>query len=1340
MSYLPGNQQDFSFSRDGDQIVITEIAAPQNQISSDDNGMISFDDGNITVITEPDNAIAASNSSLDESPSLTTLSDGGYVLSWTTWGSLFGGDFDGITVQRFSADGTLLKESRIAMAEVEETSVTALADGKFILAWGAENANDTSSIFTQQFDANGNTSGSRVLVGTTLANREVEDTCVTVLADGKYAVTWLEGRIDQVSTEQGSVLDNAEFDGDDNIFDDGKYPMAAIDLKAKIYSNGIAGSTLTLYSGSAAQGELDDYQIITKGDGSFWAAWSIDTPTGQLDDQGNVLYEASFFAQKFNSNGTPASNATTLQQNIAGYGGNSHLDAVKVSDGFIASWVFDGDIYTQHYDQNFSNPGEPIKAIDDQSWNSAASLSSLSTGGYLLSWVADGQSTEICAQRFNADGTPIDPAPILVATVPDGLDALSNPEAATFTDGSFVISWELNNPAVSTPDDGEGDYEEDFNIYAQRFDANGEPIGNLLTTLRGDEGNNALLWTDSDAVTLEGGSGDDELSGGDGSDTLKGGNDNDRLSGGLGNNFLDGGAGDDIALVAGNATDYQLGLDADGKLQLTGSGEKHLLRGVEHIQFGDGSTLDVDDGTQSLARAETSSQQPATATLSDGSQIVIWQAQLEGCVMAQLYRNGSWQEAQILPDVDNIHGNLSLAAQGDGFIVTWGGYEGPTFHIQRFGADAQPLGNPIELLPVNEGRLFDDMSTTQLTEGRFVVSWTEETPDEYDAEIDEWVEGTGQAYVQIFSANGAPITTTPIALASGSLQAAEPSVSALQDGGFAVAWEYSNDATDSEEIYLQRFDAAGTQLGTAVRVNTGTTGDQGDPAITTLADGSLVVTWTRELFSGDDESTISCNIFQQRFTASGAKLGKESQVSSVSGIYNDPAITALTDGGYVVTWATSNEVTTPKATLYAQIFDKNGVKIGSELIVAQSSEFDYLPAITASDDGGFLVAFEWNDGEISAKHFDANGNSLSLSGDANDNILSWSSTAGVTLNGGAGNDVLTGNAGKDTLLGQAGNDTLDGHSGADQLIGGAGNDRYVVDNAKDVVKEEANQGIDTVESLLTWTLGANLENLTLAGNTAINGTGNSGDNVLTGNSAKNTLTGLAGIDTLDGQGGKDTLAGGSGNDTYHVDLTSAGKLEDTIKELANTEIYDGGVDTVVLRGTSTNTKAVTLTVTPNTENLDASATGTSLLNLKGTSFSNVLTGNNGNNLLSGLAGDDTLIGGAGNDTLIGGAGTDRLIGGAGNDIFQFSKLTDLGLGITQDVIEDFTTGDKLDLKALGFSSSSVVDNFTTVKQLRFEQNGNDLTIYGNTDADAEAEFSIQLLGFNSQGSTDFLIS
>ena len=79
-----------------------------------------------------------------------------------------------------------------------------------------------------------------------------------------------------------------------------------------------------------------------------------------------------------------------------------------------------------------------------------------------------------------------------------------------------------------------------------------------------------------------------------------------------------------------------------------------------------------------------------------------------------------------------------------------------------------------------------------------------------------------------------------------------------------------------------------------------------------------------------------------------------------------------------------------------------------------------------------------------------------------------------------------------------------------------GNDTYVVDDAGDIVAEDANDGTDTVQSGVSCTLGTNVENLTLTGSRRINGTGNALDNVLTGNGGNNTLTGGDGNDTLDG--------------------------------------------------------------------------------------------------------------------------------------------------------------------------------------------------------------------------------
>jgi len=145
-----------------------------------------------------------------------------------------------------------------------------------------------------------------------------------------------------------------------------------------------------------------------------------------------------------------------------------------------------------------------------------------------------------------------------------------------------------------------------------------------------------------------------------------------------------------------------------------------------------------------------------------------------------------------------------------------------------------------------------------------------------------------------------------------------------------------------------------------------------------------------------------------------------------------------------------------------------------------------------------------------------------------------------------------GGAGNDTVSGGAGNDTLDGGTGNDSLSGGAGDDTYLVDATGDSVIESANEGIDTVQNAVTYTLGAEVENLTLTGSSALSGTGNALDNVLTGNSANNTLTGNLGNDTLNGGAGADTLRGGTGNDLYMVDNTS-----DSVTENANE-----GTDTV----------------------------------------------------------------------------------------------------------------------------------------------------------------------------------
>ncbi|MEO6309029.1 MAG: calcium-binding protein, partial [Nitrospiraceae bacterium] len=258
---------------------------------------------------------------------------------------------------------------------------------------------------------------------------------------------------------------------------------------------------------------------------------------------------------------------------------------------------------------------------------------------------------------------------------------------------------------------------------------------------------------------------------------------------------------------------------------------------------------------------------------------------------------------------------------------------------------------------------------------------------------------------------------------------------------------------------------------------------------------------------------------------------------------------------------------------------------------------------------------------------------------------------------------------------------LDGGNGTDTMIGGRDNDSYFVDGAGDAVTELANEGTDTVQASITYSLGANMEHLMLTGTSAINGTGNSLDNILTGNSAANVLT------------------GGAGNDTYVV---GAG---DTV-----VENFNGGTDTVV--------STATWTLGSNVENL--TLTGTANLNGTGNVLNNVLVGTSGANTLDGGASNDIVHGGEGNDTLLGGSGDDTLLGGFGTDVLNAGSGHDvLNGGDGTDTLDGGAGDDQL-LGGAGndaLTGGSGADQFTggTGNDTLTGGSGNDLYNFSRGD-------------------------
>ena len=224
--------------------------------------------------------------------------------------------------------------------------------------------------------------------------------------------------------------------------------------------------------------------------------------------------------------------------------------------------------------------------------------------------------------------------------------------------------------------------------------------------------------------------------------------------------------------------------------------------------------------------------------------------------------------------------------------------------------------------------------------------------------------------------------------------------------------------------------------------------------------------------------------------------------------------------------------------------------------------------------------------------------------------LALKTGATIGTGNGLGNEI-TGSAAIDTLFGLAGNDLLDGGLKGDTLNGGDGNDTFIVDNVAENIVEASNEGTDLVQSSVSFTLAANVENLTLIKASAINGTGNELDNSLLGNAAINILSGGAGNDSLDGDAGADTLKGETGDDTYLIDAS------DIVEEAV-----DAGIDTVK--------SGFSYLLGANLENLIL--TGVAASNATGNSLINSLTGNEANNALDGGAGADTMKGKSGDDS------------------------------------------------------------------------------------------------------------
>lgn len=286
------------------------------------------------------------------------------------------------------------------------------------------------------------------------------------------------------------------------------------------------------------------------------------------------------------------------------------------------------------------------------------------------------------------------------------------------------------------------------------------------------------------------------------------------------------------------------------------------------------------------------------------------------------------------------------------------------------------------------------------------------------------------------------------------------------------------------------------------------------------------------------------------------------------------------------------------------------------------------------------------------------------------------------LIGDAGPNRLEGRSGNDTLVGGQGNDILNGEAGRDVLIGGLGDDTYIffhsADNVfdGDTIIENVGEGIDSVYTATsTYTIEANVEDVSFIGTGNFTGVGNGLANTLSGGGGNDVILGGDGNDILIGGSGGDVLNGGNGSDVASYSTAPAGVRASLTSPSINTG--DAAGDSYV-----------------------------AIESLAGSNFNDTLVGSDAANTLSGGLGNDTLTGLKGADSFVFSSTvfgrdiiTDFAATGQNHDILEFdhstfSKAADVlnhAVQVGKDVVISFDAADTVTLVGINVHQLSASD-------------------------------------------------
>ena len=927
---------------------------------------------------------------------VTALQDGGWVVVWMS--DQQDTDSNGIFGQRYNSEGVAVggefQVSTFATGSQADPVVTALDNGGWVVVWesnflDAPGVNDTG-IIAQRYNADGTPAGGETVVNITTAATQFDPAVATIptgtagFPAGGYVVTYTadagDASSDGIVMQRfatdgtpvgGEITVNTTISGNQGTSDVAVLNSGAIAVS--YHSGGVLFVRVLNPDGTEAVAEYQvaassasDGAIAATADGGFVIAW---TDSSGLDGSGSGIV-----AQRFDATGAPAGNVFVVNE-IFNFT-QREPDVIGLDDGrFVISWRED---FT-----NLDGSGDSVQAqifsatgarLDGQflvnrdttlSTQFSPELAALPGGNFVATFSSvtsgadgDGSGNGVFQQVFGdpADFTPGVPPVIqglstqatfkendvnagLQRLDADATVAVGDTDAANFDGGVLTLEIVQIQPLLDQLNVVDGTAQDQLGLVA------------------GDVGNGDVQFTGlggGDTVSVNGTTvGTISVTGSSFTITFNSSSTVEDVEAVMGN------------LAYGNGSDAPL---ATRKLSVSlTDGDGHSAP-TEFIDVTVTPETDVvltaSDERRVNAHTESTQNLPQVVELQGGNVVVVWQsyhqdnADFTNGTYAQVYNASGvpvGPEFLVNTTVAAVQQDPAIAATSDGgFVVVWegqnqdNGADGDYGVIaQRFDATGTPVGGEVIVNTTVVSTQFDP-AVAAFEDGGFIVTYTS---DSGDGSIDAILS-------QRFDASGVAVgSETVVSVTTNEGNQSQPDVATLVDSGgnnaghvivFTAPTSGADGDGSGNGIYAQLYNAAGAAVGGEFLVNTTTANNQSDATVTGLAGGGFVVAWTDDSLDGS-----SNGVFAQIYDETGAMVGTEFRVNADRiNSEADADVTALSDGGFLISWTASSSQDGSGDGVFAQRFDATGARVDNEFRVNQeTSSTQYQSAVTSFGDG-----------------------------------------------------------------------------------------------------------------------------------------------------------------------------------------------------------------------------------------------------------------------------------------------------------------------------------------------------------------------------------------------------